>query len=203
MCSAACDAERACERLTASFRSDWREDDRFAADPVEKGFTLAPGQVSACPAVSCSKGRKPDGGFTGCVAEVWKAFCRALGVSVGLSSGYQPQTNGQAERANQDLGTTLRCVAARNPPAWSDHLSWIECAHNFMSCAATGMSPFECSLGYQPPLFPSQEDDISVPSVQHHLRRCRRVWKGARTALLHSAEHNRLLPGGSTGVVVL
>jgi hypothetical protein len=82
-------------------------------------------------------------------------------------------------------------VAARNPSAWSDHLSWIEYAHNSMSCAATGMSQFKCSLGYQPPLFPAQEDDISVPSVQHHLRRCRRVWKGARTALLHSAEHNR------------
>ena len=69
MCSVASDAERACERLTASFRSDRREDDRFAADPVEKGFTLAPGQVSACPAVSCSEGQKPDGGFTGCVAD--------------------------------------------------------------------------------------------------------------------------------------
>jgi hypothetical protein len=46
------------------------------------------------------------------------------------------------------------------------------------------MSPFECSLGYLPPLFPAQEEDISVPSVQHHLRRCRRVWKDARAALL-------------------
>ena len=125
------------------------------------------------------------------ISQVWKAFCRALGASVSLSSGYQPQTNGQAERANQDLGTALRCVAARNPSAWSDHLSWIEYAHNSMACAATGMSPFECSLGYQPPLFPAQEDDISVPSVQHHLRRCRKMWKDARSALLRSAEQNR------------
>ena len=60
-----------------------------------------------------------------------------------------------------------------------------------MSSAATGMSPFECSLGYQPPLFPAQEEDISVPSVQHHLGRCRRVWKDARATLLLSAEQNR------------
>ena len=121
------------------------------------------------------------------ISQVWKAFCRALGASVSLSSGFHPQTNGQAERANQDLGTALRCVVARNPSAWSEHLSWIEYAHNSLPSAATGMSPFECSLGYLPPLFPAQEEDISVPSVQHHLRRCRRVWKDARAALLRSA----------------
>ena len=125
------------------------------------------------------------------ISQVWKAFCRALGASVSLSSGYHPQTNGQAERANQDLGAALRCVTSRNPTSWSLHLPWIEYAHNSLSSAATGMSPFECSLGYQPPLFPAQEDEIAVPSVQAHLRRCRRIWKDARSALLRSAERNR------------
>ena len=87
-------------------------------------------------------------------------------------------------RANQDLGTALHCVAACNPSAWSYHLSWIEYAHNSMPSAATGMFHLECSLGYQPPLFPAQEDDISVPSVQHRLRRCHRMWKDAHAALL-------------------
>jgi hypothetical protein len=36
-----------------------------------------------------------------------------LGASVSLSSGFHPQTNGQAERANQDLGTALRCGCAQ------------------------------------------------------------------------------------------
>ena len=36
------------------------------------------------------------------------------------------------------------------------------------------MIPFEASVRYQPPLFPAQEE-ISVPSVQHYLRRCRRL----------------------------
>ena len=98
------------------------------------------------------------------ISQVWKAFCRALGASVSLSSGQHPQTNGQAERAKQDLGTALRCVVAHNPSAWSEHLSWIEYAHNSMPSAATG--------------------------IQHHLRRCLRVWKEARAALLCSAEQN-------------
>lgn len=29
---------------------------------------------------------------------------------------------------------------------------------------------FECSLGFQPPVFPVHEDEIAVPSVQAHLR---------------------------------
>ena len=82
-------------------------------------------------------------------------------------------------------------MVSHNPSAWNEHLCWIEYAHNSMPSAATGMSPFECSLGYQPPLFPAQEEDTSVPSVQHHLCRCRRVWKDARAALLRSAEQNR------------
>lgn len=41
------------------------------------------------------------------VSQVWKAFCSALGASISLTSGYHPQSNGQAERANQELEATL------------------------------------------------------------------------------------------------
>uniref|UniRef100_A0A3P9I481 non-specific serine/threonine protein kinase n=1 Tax=Oryzias latipes TaxID=8090 RepID=A0A3P9I481_ORYLA len=52
------------------------------------------------------------------------------------------------------------------------------------------MSPFEASLGYSPPLFPSQELDLAVPSVQLHLQRCQDVWHQARAALLRTKESN-------------
>lgn len=48
-------------------------------------------------------------------------FCKALGVSSSLTSGYHPQSNGQT-RCNQELETTLRYVVERNPSAWSQHL---------------------------------------------------------------------------------
>ncbi|XP_061753245.1 uncharacterized protein LOC133551011 [Nerophis ophidion] len=50
------------------------------------------------------------------------------------------------------------------------------------------MSPFECSLGYQPPLFPQQELEIAVPSTRAHIRRCQRVWRAARAALKRASE---------------
>lgn len=96
-------------------------------------------------------------------------FCTALGAKVSLSSGYHPQSNGQTERLNQELKAALRCVTARNPSSWSLHLPWVEYAHNALTSSATGLSPFEASLGYQPPLFPEEERDLAVTSVQHHL----------------------------------
>ncbi|KAL0196731.1 hypothetical protein M9458_005271, partial [Cirrhinus mrigala] len=42
------------------------------------------------------------------ISHVWKAFFKLLGVSVNLSSGYHPQTNGQTERKIQELGRYLR-----------------------------------------------------------------------------------------------
>ncbi|KAI2646401.1 Transposon Tf2-6 polyprotein [Labeo rohita] len=37
------------------------------------------------------------------VSKFWREFCRLLGATVSLSSGFHPQSNGQTERANQDL----------------------------------------------------------------------------------------------------
>ncbi|KAJ8411235.1 hypothetical protein AAFF_G00172410 [Aldrovandia affinis] len=94
-------------------------------------------------------------------SHVWKSFCQALGASVSLSSGYHPQTNGQTERANQDLGTALRCITDRNPSSWSNLLPW--------------------------------EEEISVPSVQTHIRRCIRIWEDTRSALRRSTARTQRL----------
>ena len=120
-------------------------------------------------------------------SKVWKAFCKGIGATVSLTSGYHPQTNGQTERANQAVETVLRCVVSKNPSSWAKYLAWVEYSLNTMESSATGMSPFQCSLGYQPPLFPQQELEVAVPSTKAHLRRCRRVWRVARAALLRAS----------------
>ncbi|KAL2096038.1 hypothetical protein ACEWY4_008186 [Coilia grayii] len=113
----------------------------------------------------------------------WKEFCRLLGATVSLTSGFHPQANGQSERANQELEKALRCVVSRNPLSWASRLVWVEYAHNALTCSSTGMSPFQCVYGYQPPLFPSQEGEVSCPSALANARRCRRTWARARVAL--------------------
>ena len=59
-------------------------------------------------------------------------------------------------------------------------------AHNILPSSSTSLSPFQCALGYQPPLFPNQEDEVGVPSAQHFVRRCRATWKKVCAALLRS-----------------
>ena len=57
--------------------------------------------------------------------------------------------------------------------------------------SATGVSPFEASLGYQPPLFPAQEVNLTVPAVQDHIQRCRKIWQDTHTALERTQEATR------------
>ncbi len=78
----------------------------------------------------------------------------------------------------------MRCLVSQNPSSWSQQLSWVEYAHNSLPVSSTGQSPFECSLGYQPPIFPSLESEVAVPSAHAFVQRCRRTWRKARQALL-------------------
>ena len=121
-------------------------------------------------------------------ARFWKAFCTLLGSSLSLSSGYHPQSNGQTERANQVIETVLRCLCSRNPSSWSHQLPWAEYAINSHVSASSKLSPFECSLGFQPPLFPSQEAEVGVPSAEAFIRRCAKTWRTARLCLQRAGD---------------
>ncbi len=72
------------------------------------------------------------------VSKFWREFCHLLGATLSLSSGFHPQSNGQTERANQDLERMLRCLDSQNPSSWSQQLSWVEHAHNSLPVSATG-----------------------------------------------------------------
>lgn len=50
------------------------------------------------------------------ISQVWREFWRECSrASVSLTSGYHTLFNGQAERCNQKLEATLRCVIDNNP----------------------------------------------------------------------------------------
>lgn len=121
-------------------------------------------------------------------AKFWAEFCKLLGVTVSLSSGFHPQSNGQTERMNQQLESGLRMLCSRDPSSWADNVVWVEYAHNSLISTATGMSPFQVVFGYQPPLFDTQERAASVPSAVASFRRCRRAWRRARQVLLKSVD---------------
>uniref|UniRef100_A0A8C6Q7R4 Gypsy retrotransposon integrase-like protein 1 n=1 Tax=Nothobranchius furzeri TaxID=105023 RepID=A0A8C6Q7R4_NOTFU len=137
------------------------------------------------------------------MSRFWKAFCRLVGASSSLSSGYHLQTNGQTERANQQLGWYLRCFASSQPTTWPKYLLWAEMSHNLHISLATGLSPFELCYGYQPPLFHHQEPETEVPAAQTLVRRCRLAWVRAWAAIKranteYSRQHKRRHRTGPT-----
>ncbi|KAI2668646.1 Transposon Tf2-9 polyprotein [Labeo rohita] len=117
------------------------------------------------------------------ISRVWKAFFRLLGVTVSLSSGYHPQTNGQTERKIQEVGRFLRTFCTSHQDTWNQFLGWAEYAQNSLRQATTGLTPFQCILGFQPPLFPWTGEPSDVPLVDHWFRESERVWDEAHQHL--------------------
>ncbi|KAK3535970.1 hypothetical protein QTP70_022856, partial [Hemibagrus guttatus] len=79
-------------------------------------------------------------------SRVWKVFLKCLGVTVSLSSGYHPQTNGQTERKIQEVSCFLRTFCHDHQEAWSQFLGWAEYAQNSLRQPTTGLTPFQCVL---------------------------------------------------------
>lgn len=107
-----------------------------------------------------------------------------LGISVSLSSGFHPQTDGQTERANQEIETKLRILCESDPTKWSHNLPLVEQAINALPSCTTGLSPFYVVYGFQPPTFSIQEREAKVPSAYAAAVRCQRIWRRARRSMI-------------------
>ena len=99
-------------------------------------------------------------------SRVWRAFMERLGVSVSLTSGFHPESNGQVERVNQDVGRFLRSYSRDRPGEWARYVPWAEVAQNSLRHSSTNMSPFQCVLGYQPVLAPWHQSQTKAPAVE-------------------------------------
>ncbi|KAK3561077.1 hypothetical protein QTP86_026362, partial [Hemibagrus guttatus] len=123
------------------------------------------------------------------ISRVWRAFFTRLGVAINLSSGYHPQINGQTERKIQEISRYLRTFCHGHQDSWSQYLGWAEYAQNSLRQPSTGLTPFQCVLGYQPPLFPWSGEPSDVPAVNRWFRE--RVWDSAHHQLQRAMHRRR------------
>ncbi|KAK3512422.1 hypothetical protein QTP70_009844 [Hemibagrus guttatus] len=96
------------------------------------------------------------------------------------------------ERKIQEIGRYLRTFCHGHQDSWSQYLGWAEYAQNSLSQPSTGLTPFQCVLGYQPPLFPWSGEPSNVPAVDYWFRESERVWDSAHHQLQRALRRRRL-----------
>ena len=124
-------------------------------------------------------------------SQVWRSFMERLGVTVSLTSGHHPQSNGQVERLNQELGRYLRSYCGDRQGDWCRFLPWAEYAQNSLKHSSSGLTPFQCFLGFQPPLFPWNPSSTEVPAVEEWYTRSNDVWSSANVHLQRAIKRHK------------
>ncbi|KAI2668804.1 Transposon Tf2-11 polyprotein [Labeo rohita] len=116
-------------------------------------------------------------------SRLWSEFFRLLEVNVSLTSGYHPQANSQAERLNQELTRFLCSYCQDHQEDWSRYLFWAKYAQNSLYKPATNLTPFQCILGFQPPLFPWSGEPSNLPAVNSWFQRSEETWNRSHVHL--------------------
>ncbi|TFY69249.1 hypothetical protein EVJ58_g531 [Rhodofomes roseus] len=116
-------------------------------------------------------------------SKVMGELCRLTGIERALSTAYHPQTDGQMERANQELEIFLRIFCANNPETWDEMLPDAEFAHNSRPHSAIKMSPFYAMMGYEPRGIPHITEVADSPTTEERLKRLQKAREEAAFAL--------------------
>ena len=83
-------------------------------------------------------------------SQLLTSLLNRLGIRSNLTTSYNPQANGQTERANQEVEKYLRLYVANQQDDWATHLPMAEFVINSRVHTAHGLSPFEAIYGYSP-----------------------------------------------------
>lgn len=84
------------------------------------------------------------------IAEVMTELYKLLGIEYNPSSAAHPETDGQTERANQEIEAFLRIYSNYRQDDWVDWLAIQEFCYNNRVSSATGYSPFFLETGRNP-----------------------------------------------------
>ena len=116
-------------------------------------------------------------------AAVMRLLLKRLGIQSTLTSGYRPQSNGQTERANQEVEKYLRIFVNRRQDDWVEHLPMAEFVINSRTHSAHGLAPFEVTYGYLPHFNIPVGRRTGNPNVEQRIEVLREARRDAGAAL--------------------
>ena len=82
------------------------------------------------------------------VSTLWKAFCKRLRIKSNLSTAFHPETDGQSERANQDIKRGLRTYCNHMQDDWARWIPILEFSDNNNPSTSLGTTPFYLNHGF-------------------------------------------------------
>ena len=133
-----------------------------------------------------------DSKFT---SHFWEALVLAMGTTLGMSSSYHPQTDGQTERVNRVLKEALRAYADALQTNWDRLLPSLQFAYNTAVHSSTGETPFFLNYGRHPIVpasllaAPLARTEVQrVPATADFLQELRTSMGKAKEALERSRE---------------
>ena len=105
-------------------------------------------------------------------------FTKALGTTRQLSMAYHPQTDGQTERINQEVGTFLIHYVNYQQNDYVEQLAAVEFQYNDKRHVAMGRTPFQLNFGrhsWKGNLVAQME----FPRIEEFLTGLQRSWEKA------------------------
>lgn len=118
-----------------------------------------------------------------------------LGITFSLTSSYYPQANGQVECINQEISRYLQMYCSTNQNYWVRFLTWVEYSRNSLRHSATNFMPFQCVLGYQPPLYLWNAMPTNIPAVDDWFQRSKQAWQQAHQQITRTMESHKNFTG--------
>jgi hypothetical protein len=116
-------------------------------------------------------------------ARLMKSLYQKLGVTHALTTAYHPQSNGQTERANQEVEQHLRLFTNSRQDDWVTFLPTAEFVLNNRIHSAHQMTPFEVIYGYQPDFTVPAGPPTKFPALNDRLQQLRETRKEAEASL--------------------
>ncbi|XP_026064428.1 uncharacterized protein LOC113047291 [Carassius auratus] len=86
----------------------------------------------------------------------------------------------------------LRTFCHGHWDSWNQFLGWAKYPQDSLRQPTNRLTPFQCMLGYQPPLFPWSGEPSDVPSIDYWFQESERVWDAAHHQLQRALRRRRL-----------
>jgi transposase InsO family protein len=123
------------------------------------------------------------------VAGFTRELYRLLGIKLASSTAYHPQTDGQTERANQELEQYLQLFTNERQDDWDELIPLAEFQHNNKVHSSTQQTPFMLDTGQHPRMdFELHQHPSKIEAVNEFKDRMEKALEEAWSALAQVQE---------------